>query len=71
MAASWSDGTSRELKNYGLACVQHRAEQLARARSHREGVKPAEGELLGPVGLNQLQRGVRDRELSRLAEDAV
>ena len=32
MAAAWSDGTSRELKNYGLACDTHRNSLLERAR---------------------------------------
>ena len=32
IAAIWSDGTSRELKNYGLACENHRDLQLSAAR---------------------------------------
>jgi hypothetical protein len=71
VAASWSDGTSRELKNYGLACEQHRETQLARARSHREGLKLAEGELVGEVGLYQLLPGLRDAELTRLPDSGM
>ena len=71
VAAPWSDGTSHELKNYGLACAQHQAEQLSRARSHREGLTLAEGESIGPVALYQLRPGVRDRELTRVADDGA
>jgi hypothetical protein len=71
VAASWSDGTSQELKNYGLACAQHRAQQLARARSHREGLTLADGETLGPIGLYQLKAGARDRELSRMPDERM
>ena len=71
VAAPWSDGTSRELKNYGLACDQHRAAQLARARAHRAGLNLAEGETVGDVGLYQLLPGVRDTELTRLPDAGV
>lgn len=66
VAAPWSDGTSRELKNYGLTCEEHRAELLDRAKSVRGGLRLAEGETVGDVGLYQLLPGVRDRELTRL-----
>ena len=36
IAATWSDGTSRELKNYGLACEAHRDSQLTAARSRHQ-----------------------------------
>src|SRR5215211_1217282 len=68
VAAAWSDGTSRELKNYGTACQEHRDALLARARANRGALRPAEGETLGPVGLYQLAPGRRDSELKRLAE---
>ena len=45
----WSDGTSRELKNYGLACESRRDAQLERARQHRDGLRLAEGESVGQV----------------------
>jgi hypothetical protein len=63
VGAVWSDGTSRELKNYGLACEAHRDSQLDRARSHRDGLKLAEGESVGPVALYILEHGRRDRDL--------
>jgi hypothetical protein len=68
VAATWSDGTSRELKNYGTVCEEHRDELLARACAHRGTLKPAEGETLGPVGLYQLAPGRRDADLKRLAD---
>lgn len=68
VAAPWSNGTSRELKNYGLACEAHRDTQLAQAHQHRQGLKVAEGEVVGPVGLYQLAPGKRDVELTRLPD---
>lgn len=69
VAAPWSNGTSRELKNYGLACEAHREAQLALAQQHRLGLKVAEGETVGDVGLYQLAPGKRDAELPRIAPD--
>ena len=68
VAAPWSNGTSRELKNYGLACEAHRDSQLALAQLHRQGLKLAEGETVGTVGLYQLDPGRRDVELTRLPD---
>ncbi len=71
VASPWSDGTSRELKNYGLACDQHREEQLIRGRNSRKGLALAEGETVGEVGLYQLMPGVRDVELTRLPDEGL
>ncbi|MFO0908491.1 MAG: hypothetical protein U0794_09035 [Isosphaeraceae bacterium] len=68
VAAPWSNGTSHELKNYGLTCDTHRASQLARAQMHREGLVLAEGETVGAVGLYTLEPGKRDVELRRLPD---
>jgi hypothetical protein len=70
VAAPWSDGTSRELKNYGLACSDHRETLLVRASLHRRDLALAEGETIGPVGLYPLVNGCRDAELARLPDDA-
>jgi hypothetical protein len=67
VAAPWSSGNSRELKNYGLACEAHRDEQLSSAREHRDRLKVAEGEVVGPVDLYRLLPGKRDVELSRVS----
>lgn len=66
IAAVWSDGTSRELKTYGLACDRHRDDLLRQAQARREALQLAEGESVEPVGLYQLLPGVRDKELSRV-----
>jgi hypothetical protein len=68
VAAPWSNGPSRELKNYGLACEAHRDSQLALAKLHRQGLKVAAGETVGEVGLYQLATGRRDTELTRLPD---
>ncbi len=68
VAAPWSNGTSRELKNYGLACEDHRESQLALAQLHRKGLILADGETVGQVGLYQLVPGKRDVELPRLPD---
>jgi hypothetical protein len=66
IAAAWSDGASRELKNYGLACELHRESQLTAARRRDQAVKRSEGESVGPVELYVLRPDCRDVDLSRL-----
>ena len=66
VGAIWSDGTSRELKNYGLACEAHRQPQLDRARQHRDRLRLGDGETVGPVTLYLLEPGRRDTELSQV-----
>ena len=68
VAAPWSNGTSHELKNYGLACDLHRDSQLARAHVHRQSLALAEGETVGAVGLYVLQEGQRDAQLKRMPD---
>jgi hypothetical protein len=68
VAAPWSNGTSHELKNYGLACEAHRNSQLALGKLHRQGLALSEGETLGTVGLYRLNSGRRDVELIRLPD---
>ena len=65
VGAVWSDGTSRELKNYGLACEAHRHSQLERAQKRRDGLRLADGESVGPVALYVLDPGRRDRDLKQ------
>ena len=64
IAAPWSFGAGRELKNYGLCCEEHRESAVARAAAKAGGLAPAEGEQLGPIGVYVLKAGVRDAELS-------
>jgi hypothetical protein len=70
IAAPWSDGTSRELKNYGLACEAHRASQFELARRACQGLHLAEGETVGPIETYLLENGRRDAELSRAPASA-
>lgn len=68
IAAPWSDGSARELKNYGVCCVEHRDHELALARKRREGLRLAEGETVGPVGLYKLTPGSLDSQLTKVGE---
>jgi hypothetical protein len=70
IAAVWSDGTSRELKNYGLACARHRDQELEQARSRHERLNRADDESVGPIELYVLVPGCRDAELTRFREPA-
>jgi hypothetical protein len=71
IAATWSDGTSRELKNYGLTCEVHRETQLQAARLRHNGLRLSEGETVGRVELYCLLSGCRDAHLSRFTESAL
>jgi hypothetical protein len=68
IAAAWSDGTSQELKNYGLACALHRESQLSAARARHEAHRRSDGESVGAVELYALRTGCRDVELTRLGD---
>jgi len=63
VAAPWTDGTRRELKNYGLACEAHRDAQRDLARDRRARLNLAEGEAVGEVALFRLIPGALDAEL--------
>jgi hypothetical protein len=49
IAAPWSDGPLRELKNYGLCCEEHRESLLKRALTQRERLAVRDDEQIGPV----------------------
>jgi hypothetical protein len=68
VAASWSDGSGWELKNYGLACDDHRISLLTRAQLHRQGLVLADGESVGEVALFEYRVETRDAERPRLPE---
>jgi hypothetical protein len=65
IAAAWSDGTSRELKNYGLTCELHKESQLTAAQTRHQAHRRFDGEHVGPVELYVLRTGCRDVELTR------
>ncbi|WP_165064161.1 hypothetical protein [Paludisphaera rhizosphaerae] len=71
VGAPWSDGTRRELKNYGLACPAHCDPQLERARINRNGLKLEPGETMGDVRLFLLDPDRRDTDLQSVGEDAA
>ncbi len=54
IAAPWSDGPLRELKNYGLACEAHLEALLTRARGQHERVAMRDDEQVGPVQVFEL-----------------
>jgi hypothetical protein len=60
VAASWSYGPLRELKNYGLACEQHRGFLLDRARQNREHLAVGDDETVGPVEIYELTSARRN-----------
>lgn len=65
VAARWSDGTTAELKTYGLACPGCLPALLARARGSRDACRLTPGETLDAPGVYELTRGERDRVLTR------
>ena len=67
-AAAWSDGTTRELKTYGLACPAHAEAQLDRARRRRGLLRLEDGENLGEVRLYRLDPNRRDVDLECVHE---
>jgi hypothetical protein len=68
LAASWSDGTSRELKSYGLVCEEHRDEELEGARQRWSKLRPTAEEVVGPVEVFRLEKGLRDFDLIRVSD---
>jgi len=68
IAATWSDGSSRELKNYGLTCELHLDSHRAAARRHHEGLRLSDGESVGPIEVYILRSGCRDAELIPYAD---
>jgi hypothetical protein len=71
IAASWSDGTGWELKNYGLACEAHRGSQLGRGQLHRRSLVLADGEVVGDVGVFDLKADTRDATPNRRLDHAI
>ncbi len=71
IAATWSGGSSRELKNYGLACEQHRDQLFAAAGRNHERLRLAEDETVGPLELYFLRGGCRDAELVPLRSELI
>jgi hypothetical protein len=65
IAARWSDGVTQELKTYGLVCADCLAAWFRRSLERRAACRLAAGETLDAPGIYELDRGSRDRQLSR------
>jgi hypothetical protein len=65
IAAAWSDGVTRELKTYSLACEQCLPELYRAAVAKKSACRLAAGETLGDPQVFEVRRGARDRELVR------
>lgn len=68
IAAEWSDGTTKELKTYGLACEAHLEVLFRRSRDKQQGCRIAEGETLSAPRIFRIEEGRRDRELVHLPD---
>jgi hypothetical protein len=68
IAAVWNDGTTEELKTYGLCCDAHLEAQFRRSREKQKSCRLAEGETLGQPQVFRIESGRRDRELVSLPE---
>src|SRR6187397_212951 len=65
IAARWSDGTTKELKTYFLACPECLKALYAEALVRRKACRLSTGETLEEPGIYDLHRGERDRTLKR------
>ncbi len=68
IAARWSDGVVKELKNYGLCCEECLPIWLQRGRDRQKTCRLTPGETLEEPGIYELQHGQRDQVLQRLTE---
>ena len=68
VAARWSDGTTRELKTYSLACSNCLGNLFAAAEVKMVACRLAPGETLDGPGIYELHRGGRDKTLKRCPE---
>jgi hypothetical protein len=68
IAACWSDGVTRELKTYALACSACLAAAFRRSRGKQAACRLAPGETLEAPGIYELVRGRRDPQLLRRAD---
>jgi hypothetical protein len=68
IAARWSDGVTRELKTYGLACEACLPAWFRRARERHAACRRASGESLDLPGIYRMLHGERDQHLERLMD---
>ena len=65
IAARWSDGVTRELKTYFLACADCLPVLYPTAQAKKSACRVAPGETLGEPEVFEMTRGRRDRDLVR------
>lgn len=65
IAAEWSDGLTRELKTYSLACEGCLPTLFADAKRRQAACRLTIGESLGVPGVYELKTGSRDTGLRR------
>ena len=68
IAARWSDGVTRELKTYFLACAECLPGLFRMARIKKAECRLAAVETLGDPEVFEMTRGRRDRDLVRRPE---
>jgi hypothetical protein len=68
IAAVWNDGTTGELKTYGLCCENHLEPQIRISRDKQKKCRLTEGETLSQPQVFRLESGRRDHELTRLTD---
>jgi len=68
IAARWSDGVTRELKTYFLACAECLPGLYKMAQIKKAECRLAAGETLGDPEVFEMTRGRRDRDLVRRPE---
>jgi hypothetical protein len=65
IAAQWSDGLTRELKTYGLACADCLPDLYRESCRKQAACRLAPGEVLEAPGIFVMERGRRDLQLDR------
>ena len=68
IAARWSDGVTRELKTYFLACRECLPELYKAAKVKKAACRLASDESLGEPEVFEICRGSRDKQLVRRPE---
>jgi hypothetical protein len=66
IAAAWSDGVTRELKNYALCCADCLKDLYVASCCKQAACRLTPGERLERPGVFELARGLRDQQLGRL-----
>jgi hypothetical protein len=68
IAAEWSDGQTRELKTYALACTACLTASFAIAKAKQAQCRLLPGETLTTPHVYAMRRGSRDLQLERRTE---